>query len=617
MATLTGLVLRKHVFYFRQRVPDALVRLVAEQPARWRTLTARSPRNPSRYDQFVGRDGGVRTEVWKSLETSDPVIAREQYHQVAGNFFADAARLSKLLIGSEVRATNVNIVQLAQSFFQSIDGASEKALTSLILDHRRNDAVENIREDIAGLGGDSLSDPLIIASYRAKATELLREAGYDHWDGSAVSALSGYLIRAAQMERLRSLERASGNFYALPADSLFPPVNSPALHDAEQPLDTAASEENTLIGSYARYRREKENKGRSTKTLAGYEFVGRIIHDLWSDRLPSSLTTRDATELISVLQTLPANWTKRADTRQLSAREASKLPEIEGRPLLAPITANGYLGDVSAFFVWCVQEGLMIRNLVAGKSVKATSDEDEEREPFSSDDLHAIFGKDFRNAARLRAGAQPNLGPKDLNTDARFWAPLVALFTGMRLNEICQLIKTDIRQIDGVACICVDTKVPEDVKDSLDGLRRRLKTKASKRNIPVPDALISLGFLELVKGQSVRLFPDLKPDRSGRTAEPVTRWFGRYLDSLGITSKEKVFHSFRHTWRNANTNCAVMRDVTLYIGGWKSGEVSDTYNRRGPSMPLAKGELDKIYYPGLELAHLQPEVPDQHSAARQ
>lgn len=53
--------------------------------------------------------------------------------------------------------------------------------------------------------------------------------------------------------------------------------------------------------------------------------------------------------------------------------------------------------------------------------------------------------------------------------------PLIALCTGARLGEICQLDTTDIRTVDGVDCIVVSLR-------SLNGTTdKQLKTTASYR----------------------------------------------------------------------------------------------------------------------------------------
>lgn len=70
------------------------------------------------------------------------------------------------------------------------------------------------------------------------------------------------------------------------------------------------------------------------------------------------------------------------------------------------------------------------------------------------------------------------------------------MFTGMRLNEIAQLETADIKQRDGIWVI--------DVSDVGEGSRKRLKTGAADRQVPLHDRLVATGFLDFVAVQRSR-----------------------------------------------------------------------------------------------------------------
>ena len=46
----------------------------------------------------------------------------------------------------------------------------------------------------------------------------------------------------------------------------------------------------------------------------------------------------------------------------------------------------------------------------------------------------------------------------DKNKPAYYWVPLLGLYTGARLNEICQLYVNDIKEIDKIWCIDINRK---------------------------------------------------------------------------------------------------------------------------------------------------------------
>ena len=124
------------------------------------------------------------------------------------------------------------------------------------------------------------------------------------------------------------------------------------------------------------------------------------------------------------------------------------------------------------------------------------------------------------------------------NASDDFWAPLVGLFTGARLGEI--------------VCLTPDTVVL-DRDSALWCLKVGTKNENSRRLVPVPQALIELGFLayvDHVRGLgATTLFPHRAANatRLNDPSKHVSRVFGQYLTDVGITDPKKVFHSFRHT----------------------------------------------------------------------
>ena len=118
----------------------------------------------------------------------------------------------------------------------------------------------------------------------------------------------------------------------------------------------------------------------------------------------------------------------------------------------------------------------------------------------------------------------------------RKWMPLIALHTGMRLEEIAQLTTKDIftEQGSGVHYIDINRKGGKSVK-----------TDTALRKIPIHNTLIRLGFLDYVRMCSGKLFDE--------TGNAVSRAFIRYLVELGIKKdgdRGMVFHSFRDTFNN-------------------------------------------------------------------
>ena len=91
----------------------------------------------------------------------------------------------------------------------------------------------------------------------------------------------------------------------------------------------------------------------------------------------------------------------------------------------------------------------------------------------------------------------------------------MALYTGGRINELCQLYLSDIRVSEsGVAYLDFNLDTPDKVMDDETETDKSLKTPNAQRQMPIHPELIKLGFLKYVEALKVdgreRLFPELK-----------------------------------------------------------------------------------------------------------
>ena len=184
-------------------------------------------------------------------------------------------------------------------------------------------------------------------------------------------------------------------------------------------------------------------------------------------------------------------------------------------------------------------------------------------------------------------------GPHVLKNEY-FWIPLVALFTGGRRREICQLLTDDVRDLDGIACIEINEEGTKSTKNA-----------HSIRSIPVHPELKALGFLQYVQGRRAakkKALFDADPGATG-TYDPFGKWFSRFLDTVEIDSKRVVFHSFRHSFEQAMLDAQIDFRYACFLGGRSLDHSSSHYVTRPPAAALY-AELSKVTYPGLDLSHL-------------
>jgi len=111
---------------------------------------------------------------------------------------------------------------------------------------------------------------------------------------------------------------------------------------------------------------------------------------------------------------------------------------------------------------------------------------------------------------------------------------------------------------------------------------KTLKTKGSARTIPLHPELVRLGFLDFVEttrsgGGDAWLFPAVA---AAKGAKAWTKWFGRYLDDLGITDGRKGLHSLRHCFKDALRAGSVQEDLNDALTGHSVASVGRSYGAR-------------------------------------
>jgi integrase len=196
----------------------------------------------------------------------------------------------------------------------------------------------------------------------------------------------------------------------------------------------------------------------------------------------------------------------------------------------------------------------------------------EHYEPFTNDELTAIFSKDY---------------PAKFNKPDLYWLPILALFTGARREELASLHVSNVKTVDGVPCIQIEGG----------------KTADARRLLPVHPQLVAMGFMEYAKhvqGMGVEyLFPYLVDGANGR-GKNAGRQFANWLEKLKIIDSRKVFHSFRHTVTTrlhaTGANPAHVMQITGHKGEMGQTVHFGTYTHDVGLKALAD-TLEKLAYP--------------------
>jgi len=132
-----------------------------------------------------------------------------------------------------------------------------------------------------------------------------------------------------------------------------------------------------------------------------------------------------------------------------------------------------------------------------------------------------------------------------------YWLMPLAIYTGARLGELCQLDLKDFVEVEGIPCIDINDIEAPDVDKTASGRKKRVKTKNARRLVPIHGELVRIGLLRYVQEMrdrgEVYLFPELSRTRRDGPAHAASNWFQRYRKAAGLDGKQSaVFHSFRH-----------------------------------------------------------------------
>lgn len=250
-----------------------------------------------------------------------------------------------------------------------------------------------------------------------------------------------------------------------------------------------------------------------------------------------------------------------------------------------PTVANR-INQLRSLFRYAVENDLIPTDPTSGVRVPADKRAREARIEYDAQALAALFGGPVhtRDERPSRGGGE-----------AAYWLPLLALYTGARLNELGQLRPQDIvketyRDADDAIQAAWVIQIVEDAEAGL-----ALKTRSSERRVPLHQTLVALGFMSFVddarKAGRGRLFSDLRPDRFGTVTGNWSKWFGVYLrKTCGVADKRLVFHSLRHSFKHYARECGVLKAVNDAITGHESGDVGDDYGGLDyPLRPLVEG----------------------------
>lgn len=301
----------------------------------------------------------------------------------------------------------------------------------------------------------------------------------------------------------------------------------------------------------------RSNNNPTTDTISKHNLVIKSLLMYYGEDINvNEITAKDMQDYRAKLEKLPIKWSEKKaykncktlkeiiETRDKSGKDLSKLK--------TDTVETKYIAKVNAFFDYVSSHENNFKNPVThlkyGNNKKKLNSTP--REEFLDEELEAIFATDFYTR-KLEVNIKNHI--------ELVYAPILALYSTMRSNELSSLYTNDIKELDGVYFFDINNN---DEKTT--------KTKKSKRYIPIHQKIIEAGFLDYYKHMNkqgnVRLWTNLKkiitnPDNDkGRYGKEIGVWFNKLVDDYVTKDLSRVFHSLR---KNAIDSLKQNSDASL------------------------------------------------------
>jgi integrase len=564
-----------------------------------------------------------RKELAISLRTPDPDLARRRGHvaSMLANRLFDRVRLSQMLTEEQIRSLTVEYYQellrddelwrvssrsvnwkddveareyLLNYFLVETDEELEKALGASILGpyeaieiERRQteaDSITTAQRDWDWFHGESFVD------------EYLAKRGIAVTKGTPEYGRLVIRFLQARREALEvSRQRSEGNWSAESQDPLFRNATAYVPARTTEAVKVEVETNPPMWELVDKFIEERRRRGDRPKPLGEMRTSLKwFIESFGKEKPVDSYTVQDLRAYKDKLLLVPARFTVLLKCETID--EAIELNKTRNLPTLDVETADKKrLRNVKSFFAWAEVNGYISVN-PAAKIVIAVpkgSQKRKKRDGFTIEQLNTIFRAPVYTGC---LSAHYRYDPGDvIIKDHRYWLPVVALYSGGRLAELCQMDISDLEQHQKVWCLKIADLGEED---------KHVKNVHSNRLVPVHPELMRLGFLEYAQARQLagekKLFdcdPGKRKDYGG-----VSKWFGRFRKRLGIGGKRTVFHSFRHNFEQAMMDTGMNERLQFALGGRTDNHSVTSY--AAPKPDLLFEQISKVKYDGLDLSHL-------------
>ncbi|HVL79751.1 MAG TPA: site-specific integrase [Sphingomicrobium sp.] len=542
-------------------------------------------------DLLTQRGERAPKEVWVTLDTADIRLAKVKLVQVQADQHLkwDAMRQAAKPIGGMPSSADLTeaVVEFVHNRFIEVHRRNLRdKLEAGLVDpsseaKRRRDKI--VQAELFPTSNDHAEMELV-------AGALCREVGWDLGPsvglrGKRWNELVGLITKAIQYARSKIVETLEGRPVADDREAVMAHLGG-----KRRPKAKAGE---TILELFALYETDSLRDGKSSDTLASErKVIGHFASFVGSDRSVADIGRTDIREFKRVLSRVPHRWITRPELKGMSIADAASHWEKLGGQGRSTRTVAKELSGISSFFVWLFDNAYIDDENPTIGFIPRFDKSKTKYPPYKPAQLQTVFGSPLFTGC---VADKPHLAGATRVRDWRYWLPLCALYSGARAGEIAQLLCADVRQEQGVWVFDFNEE---------GSTGKSLKTRSSRRIVPVHPALFRLGFIDhltrMLEAGHAQLFPEIEAGPRGDMSYRPSKFWQRYLKNLGVKERGLGLHSFRHGFADECRRNGVSKEVLQALMGHSDGSMSGHYGTiPWGTLVERKAAIEALSYGGL------------------
>lgn len=411
-----------------------------------------------------------------------------------------------------------------------------------------------------------------VGKWKKAAEDVLLKAGYQVDRSSAWFAEFVKDFAHVTIDVVHTCTRRNrGELGAEPSSS----VVKSALEVSRNPIDNAVELSFVeLSNQYLVQWKTDQSADKKTNTEQQKRATFGLFAGFWGEKPIRSVKKSDAAAFYDAIKRIDPNWARSAKARSLKWSDLQKQFGSHETGLSAH-TMNRHMRSLQSLWSWAKDRAHCSGdNPFTGFSKKLKKGMVAPYLPWETSELEKLFQNPPKRQDLLEV-------------------MVVALYSGMRLDEICSLTWQDIR-------------ADPDYQDLHYFNVGKAKTPAGVRQVPIHPAL-SWIIARTRGGLSGRIWPKFNDEGPGdKPGADAGRAFSEYKIKLGFSSRQKVFHSFRKNVTQIMERAGVRESDWAQVIGHERGFTYGTYSPHGITMQQKADIIAQIDYGKLSFPVIAP-----------